>query len=923
MKSKSLPLFALGSAALLSVNVHAATPLTWDGDTSTTFSATANWVGGVAPANNLATHQAVFSGTITTFLPNLTSTQSVSGLDFQSAGWTFAASSGTLTIGADGIDSTGAGTNTVSAPISVGAVSTWTLGSGNTLNMSGVLSSGFNFDTAGSGIIRMSGASANTYTGDITIGAGTTLEIDKVNVAAIGNSQDAIVNGTVKWLQAGVAGNSARYVVNATGLLDLNGNNASFAYSGSDKITLSGGTVQTGAGTWTMTGNNSGNGAVINGNMVSTITGNVDMGAADRTSFISDSASGLDFNFAANITDVSSGGTTRAMMFTAASGTPEVSLGGNNAYRGLTTINAGVTLYADHANALGTTASSTTVAAGATLALRGGLTYAAETVSIAFSPTAGLRSVSGNNTWAGVVTNPGGSSNTAGTIQVDAGSLTVTGSLSAFTSTSRQLGKTGAGALIYDNAANNIAGNLFVNDGVFAFTPSGEINTRAANVAVNGGTIASPDNITLALGGSGGSNTIRFGANGGGFAAYGADINVDLGGISTLVWGGSTVSQVAVLKAIGGAVSITSNIYFGGTGYNGSEVVAITGGGGTGATASITVSGGVVTAATMLTAGSGYTIDPTMTIGAPTSDGGTTNFLANNAPLILNSTVSQNKVTMLDNIDLAASGATFTGQREIRVLDNTGSTADRAVIDSVISSSKPGVGINKTGAGVLEYAAGRTMIYDGVTTVSAGTLLVNGSITGTGAVTVNSGATIGGSGTIAGATTILAGGIHAPGNSPGIEKFTGNLTYADASIFAWDIDRAATQTRGTGYDAVDVTGTLAGLDGGDVNATTDAIFRIVINEANFSNAFWSANNHTWTNIFTGADGTTVKANWTDIFGGGFQYYNGNTAIAAPTTGSFSMTGTTLSWNFSAVPEPTSAVAGLLLGAGLLRRRRDS
>ena len=67
----------------------------------------------------------------------------------------------------------------------------------------------------------------------------------------------------------------------------------------------------------------------------------------------------------------------------------------------------------------------------------------------------------------------------------------------------------------------------------------------------------------------------------------------------------------------------------------------------------------------------------------------------------------------------------------------------------------------------------------------------------------------------------------------GVVSGLSNLTYADDSIFAWDIDRAVTPTRGTGYDGVNVTGTLAGLDGGDVNATTDAIFRIVIGDSNF------------------------------------------------------------------------------------------
>ena len=48
--------------------------------------------------------------------------------------------------------------------------------------------------------------------------------------------------------------------------------------------------------------------------------------------------------------------------------------------------------------------------------------------------------------------------------------------------------------------------------------------------------------------------------------------------------------------------------------------------------------------------------------------------------------------------------------------------------------------------------------YVGNTTVSAGTLLVNGTKSGTGTVTVNSGAALGGTGTINGAVTASAGG---------------------------------------------------------------------------------------------------------------------------------------------------------------------
>jgi autotransporter-associated beta strand protein len=226
--------------------------------------------------------------------------------------------------------------------------------------------------------------------------------------------------------------------------------------------------------------------------------------------------------------------------------------------------------------------------------------------------------------------------------------------------------------------------------------------------------------------------------------------------------------------------------------------------------------------------------------------------------------------------------------------------------------------LTKEGTGTQTLTGINT--YTGATAVNAGKLVINGSSSST-VTTVASGATLGGVGSLAGTTTIQAGGFHGPGNSPGVQSFT-NLTYNDDSIFLWEIDRTAAQTRGTGYDGVNVSGTLAGLDGGDANATFDAIFRVVIGDAGFSDPFWSTT-RTWSDIFT-TNGTTPVTNWTSLFGGGIKTYTtGGVEITDTATyGSFSFTPHTNSLTWSAVPEPSTAVTGLLLSLGLLRRRRQ-
>jgi len=218
----------------------------------------------------------------------------------------------------------------------------------------------------------------------------------------------------------------------------------------------------------------------------------------------------------------------------------------------------------------------------------------------------------------------------------------------------------------------------------------------------------------------------------------------------------------------------------------------------------------------------------------------------------------------------------------------------------------------KTGEGTTILKAANT--YTGATAVNAGTLRINGVNSGSGAVTVSSGATLGGSGTVGGATTIS--GTHSVGSAAatvGTQNFSSTLTYASGSIFEWDLSAAtsdpgaAAANSGT-YDQVVSAGAITG---------GSAVFKIVLGTNTYADAFWNTNK-SWTNIFSGA-GTPASLSAV------FNSFSGTGLVAgvAAGEGQFSFNGSTSTLNWTAVPEPTSALAGLLLGAGLLRRRRTA
>lgn len=245
-------------------------------------------------------------------------------------------------------------------------------------------------------------------------------------------------------------------------------------------------------------------------------------------------------------------------------------------------------------------------------------------------------------------------------------------------------------------------------------------------------------------------------------------------------------------------------------------------------------------------------------------------------------------------------------------------TTSAGVINAPIDGS---VGLTKLGAAGLTLGGVNT--YTGTTSISNGTLTLTGagSIANSSLITLGTGTdlnvsgvtaspwtvgaaqTLAGLGTVTGATTIGTSGIHAPGGlaTVGTQTFTGGtLSYSSGSVFDWDIDVLTSST--DSHDTV----ANSGLGG------TVAVFKIVLASGDsFTDAFWDTSK-TWSDIFSTG---TLASVFSSITGSSIAWDSGTQRGVVGTEGYFSMNSNTLSW--TAIPEPTSALAGLLLGGGLL------
>ena len=267
----------------------------------------------------------------------------------------------------------------------------------------------------------------------------------------------------------------------------------------------------------------------------------------------------------------------------------------------------------------------------------------------------------------------------------------------------------------------------------------------------------------------------------------------------------------------------------------------------------------------------------------------------------------QNASSTADSV-LTLNVANATTQTSSAVLRNTGGIATGSL------------SIVKTGGGTQILDG--NMTYTGATTVSAGSLIVNGNQSAaTGVLTVSSGATLGGSGTIGGATTIS--GIHSPGTSPGVQTFTSGLTYSNGSTFVWELtgNTSTSSDRGIAFDGVNVSGGTLTIDGG---VTNNLVFNGVGSTVNWSDAFW-ASNQEWL-VFSNASSPTVSSNvFETIIVGVDSLTNSLTSVRSGSSFSWDTIGDDVYLTY-AIPEPSTYALLALLGAGfagraLVRRRR--
>lgn len=223
-------------------------------------------------------------------------------------------------------------------------------------------------------------------------------------------------------------------------------------------------------------------------------------------------------------------------------------------------------------------------------------------------------------------------------------------------------------------------------------------------------------------------------------------------------------------------------------------------------------------------------------------------------------------------------------------------------------------GVTSVNGGALEIAAGGSTAAGSAVSVSnsGSALVVNGTVNGT--LTANVSTTISGTGTIVGNATIS--GTHNPGNSPGIQTFSGDLAYTGgSSVVNWELsDNTITNAPNPNavFDQIVVGGTL------NFAGATTLNLLFAGGSVLWADSLWDTD-QSWTLY----DVTTETTNFSNLSLGSINWLDSGSNLFSTTGGSFALSqvGNDVMINYT-IPEPNAAA--LIGGFGvlaLLRRRR--
>lgn len=495
------------------------------------------------------------------------------------------------------------------------------------------------------------------------------------------------------------------------------------------------------------------------------------------------------------------------------------------------------------------------------------------------------------------------------------------GSVSTTTAGAKTLnvGAGGAGGFI-SGAITNGAGTIGVTKSSSGtWTVSGTSNTFTGAITLNSTTVSAG---ALTFASAGGANAITFlqttgsatlSYTGSGQTMSGAITASALtSGTITLDASGTGAINYSNTGSLGSAGSLNKNLILSGT-NTGNNTLAGQWVNNTGGAARLTKSGA---GKWVLTNTNSYTGATTISAGTlQLGNGGITGALTGtasitgNGSLIISRSNDFTQATDLNNRVIGGNGF-FTqagaGNTTLSLVNTyTGATNVNA---GTLAVSGTGT-INATSA--INVAAGARFAYN-----SSVALAVAPTLSGNG---TGSRAIYGGTGTLNAALTLdNVGDVLSPGNSPGVQSYIVNQSWASNS-YDWELNDWIASVAGTNIDQIQITGnlTLMGAAPGSyiLNVLSLTSGNLTGDVANFSDV-----DNSWTILTTTTGISGFNASFWTVDATGFT----SNPVA---TGSWNVaqSDNNLILNYVAVPEPaTIAIVGSavgLLGLRLARRRK--